>query len=161
MSVTGNALVGGMLDVSLINGFTPTPGQMFTVLTAGSVTYNGLALGGSAASSFYLLVGPSSVTLQAAGLPGDYNFDGVVDAADYVVWRKGPGICRCTTIFGGLISAIRAGVVRCCDESSVPEPTTALLLVCGLLPLLCRRELACATRERENARAVRGEFGAQ
>jgi hypothetical protein len=26
-----------------------------------------------------------------AGLPGDYNHDGSVDAADYVVWRKTDG----------------------------------------------------------------------
>ena len=26
-----------------------------------------------------------------AGLPGDFNHDGTVDAADYVVWRKNPG----------------------------------------------------------------------
>jgi hypothetical protein len=32
------------------------------------------------------------VTLAAApSLPGDYNLDGTVDAADYVVWRKNPG----------------------------------------------------------------------
>ncbi len=26
-----------------------------------------------------------------ADLPGDFNHDGAVDAADYVVWRKNPG----------------------------------------------------------------------
>ena len=30
--------------------------------------------------------------VAATGLPGDYNQNGVVDAADYVVWRKGLGI---------------------------------------------------------------------
>ena len=32
------------------------------------------------------------VTLAAVpSLPGDFNNDGTVDAADYVVWRKNPG----------------------------------------------------------------------
>ena len=36
---------------------------------------------------------PNFVTLAVAApsLPGDFNSDGVVDAADYVVWRKGLG----------------------------------------------------------------------
>ncbi len=140
VSITGNALLGGLVDVSLINGFTPTPGQTFTILTGGSVTYNGLALSGSAASSFYLLIGPSSVTLQAAGLPGDYNFDGAVDGADYVVWRKAPGYLPMhydlwRSHFGQPGGSGSGAAIN----SSVPEPTAALLLFCGSLPLLGRR----------------------
>ena len=30
-----------------------------------------------------------SVVPQIEAIPGDYNFDGAVDAADYVAWRKG------------------------------------------------------------------------
>ncbi len=149
ISVTGSAVLGGLLDVSLINGFVPTPGQIFTVLTAGSVTYDGLALSGSAANSFYLLVGSSGVALQAAGLPGDYNFDGAVDAADYVVWRKGPGYLPLhydlwRTHFGDP-SGSGAGATI----SSVPEPTTACLFSCGLLWLS-----GCSRRRRtKNHRA--------
>ena len=33
----------------------------------------------------------TSVILQAIGLAGDYNLNGIVDAADFVVWRKGLG----------------------------------------------------------------------
>jgi T5SS/PEP-CTERM-associated repeat protein len=87
--VDGNALIDGILDVSLIDNFAPTPGQQFTILSAGSIVNNGLALGGSAAGSFSLLVGSSSVILQAvAGIQGDYNQDGTVNAADYTVWRN-------------------------------------------------------------------------
>jgi T5SS/PEP-CTERM-associated repeat protein len=90
--VAGDAALDGILDVSLV-GFSPTIGQQFTVLTAGSIIDNGLALGGAAAGSFSLLVGSSSVILQAiaAGLPGDYNQNGTVDVADYVVWRNNDG----------------------------------------------------------------------
>ena len=61
--------------MSLINGFTPTGGQQFTILTAGSIVNNGFVLAGSAASSFNLLVNSTSVILQAIGLPGDYNHE--------------------------------------------------------------------------------------
>ena len=76
--ITGSAALSGILDVSLINGFLPINGQQFTILTAGNVVNNGLVLGGSAASSFGLLVNSTSVVLQAtgAGLPGDYNHNG-------------------------------------------------------------------------------------
>ena len=39
---------------------------------------------------FNLLMDSSSVVLQAisSGLPGDFNGDGIVNATDYVVWRK-------------------------------------------------------------------------
>ena len=140
VSVTGNALVGGLIDVSLINGFIPTPGQSFTVMTGSSVTYNGLALSGAAASSFYLLVGPSSITLQAVGLPGDYNFDGAVDAADYVVWRKGPGYLPAHyDLWCAHFGDPGGGGSGTTTNSPVPEPMAALLLIGGLLPLLGRR----------------------
>ena len=91
LTIAGSASLDGTLNVSLINGFTPTGGQQFTILTAGSIVDNGFVLTGPAASLFNLIVNGTSVMLQAIGLPGDYNDNGIVDAADYVVWRKGLG----------------------------------------------------------------------
>jgi hypothetical protein len=92
LTIVGDAALDGILDVSLV-GFSPTIGQQFTILTASSIIDNGLVLGGAAASSFSLLVGSTSVILQAiaAGVPGDYNQDGTVNAADYTVWRNNLG----------------------------------------------------------------------
>ena len=78
------------MDVSLLNGFMPTSGQQFTVLTAASITNSGLTLSGTAAGMFSLVISPTSVILQA-GLLGDFNHDNLVDTADYVVWRKAWG----------------------------------------------------------------------
>jgi fibronectin-binding autotransporter adhesin len=93
VNVGGTATLAGILDVSLINGFTPNAGQQFTVLSAGNIVNNGLVLGGAAAGSFNLLMSSTTVTLEmiTPGLPGDFNQDGIVDAADYVVWRKNGG----------------------------------------------------------------------
>jgi hypothetical protein len=74
------------------------------------------------------------------GLAGDYNNDGSVDAADYVVWRKNningeQGYNDWRTNFGrtaGSGSGLPAG--------AVPEPTgVALLIMAGLLGTAARR----------------------
>jgi autotransporter-associated beta strand protein len=149
VNVGGVATLAGILDVSLINSFTPTPGQEFTVLTASSVTNNGLTLGGSAANLFNLLIGPSSVLLQAP-FAGDFSRDGDVNAADYVTWRKGEGTTYPSaqyvtwrSDFGQASSAGASGSAL--DASAaVPEPATILILTAGLLPLLCGRRLRIA-----------------
>src|SRR4029079_15690953 len=121
VGVSGNASLAGTLDVSLLNSYTPTPGQEFTVLTASNVIDNGLVLGGSAASLFNLLVGPSSVVLKVAQ-PGDFNQDDAVNAGDYVMWRKTddtqPGYVTWRSNYGqppGSGAAIIA-------DAAVPEP---------------------------------------
>ena len=68
----------------------------------------------------------------AGGLPGDFNSDGKVDAADYVVWRKTngtqPGYDMWRTNFGS-----PAGAGSSLGGSAVPEPGTLGL---GLFTLL-------------------------
>jgi hypothetical protein len=67
------------------------------------------------------------------GLPGDFNQDGAVDAADYVVWRKGVGVEPTDDNYNlwrenfGRTAAGGGGI------SSVPEPATLLsLAIAGL-----------------------------
>jgi len=80
----------------------------------------------------------------AATLPGDFNRDDVVDAADYTVWRDGLGATYTPdhynvwkTHFGQSASG-SAGAAA----AAVPEPASAVLLVGGtsvFLALVCRR----------------------
>ena len=42
-----------------------------------------------ATSDLTLYIDNVRVGMTAAGLPGDYNANGTVDAADYVLWRNG------------------------------------------------------------------------
>ncbi len=153
LTIVGNAALDGIVDVALVNGFSPVAGQQFTILTATSIVDNGLALGGSAASSFSLLVNSSSVILQAIGLPGDYNDNGAVDAADYVLWRKGgpltnevdtPGVVNTADYtewrarFGNTGSGVGTGA-----DAAVPEPASELpVLIAGMFSICSRR---CAT----------------
>jgi hypothetical protein len=84
---------------------------------------NGTVLGGTGNQTFEL----TSLTV-----PGDYNGNGIVDAADYVVWRKGLG----TTYTQNDYNVWRANFGRTAGSGSaaiataaVPEPVTVVLLM--------------------------------
>lgn len=89
-SVTGTATLSGLLSVDVADSVSLSGGEIFEVVSANSVSAAGLSLAGPDAGLFNLLVDSNSVTLQAIGgsaVPGDYNGDGTVNAADYTVWR--------------------------------------------------------------------------
>ena len=93
--VSGNATLDGLLDLTLTDGFGLYPGEQFTVLTAGHLIDDGLALAGSAADYFDMFVeagDDGSVVLEFLGgdfpLTGDFNGNHIVDAADYTLWRN-------------------------------------------------------------------------
>jgi hypothetical protein len=172
VNVTGTALVDGHLDVSLINGFAPTPSQTFLVFNATSLlgVFNNAGNGQRVATtdggaSFLVHYGPGSpfnpnqVVLSdfvIVPLPGDYNNNGVVDAADYVVWRKYQGTTHVlpNDATGGTIGAAQyaawrhhfgqppgsgAGLSLGGPGSTVPEPPSAGLALVFGLPALARR----------------------
>jgi hypothetical protein len=78
--------------------------------------------------------------LSIVNLAGDYNFDGSVDAADYVSWRKNPGG------FGGqqgyddwrsnFGQTLGSGAL---SSRTVPEPLTAILIVFAAAMEICKR----------------------
>ena len=94
LNVTGTARLGGTLEVELIDGFVPDIGNMFQILTAGSVidTFESV-VAFDAANLFDLdvtvLYSATDVVVQIDDLAlfGDYNQNGIVDAADYALWR--------------------------------------------------------------------------
>jgi hypothetical protein len=75
---------------------------------------------------------------SVGGLDGDYNGDGSVDAADYVVWRKNdgtPGGYDTWRMNFGSSSGSGAGSA----VTAVPEPASVLLLGLGFLMLAARK----------------------
>ncbi len=72
--------------------------------------------------------GALALYAASAGNPGDFNGDGVVDAADYVTWRKSGGspeeYTEWRTNFGNTYSGSGGAA-----GNGVPEPATWLLVV--------------------------------
>jgi hypothetical protein len=96
LEISGAATLDGILDVSLINGFAPALGNSFEILRAeGGIfgAFSDVMLPELATGLLWNVVYSNfSVLLQVMpGLVGDYNQNGTVDAADYVVWRKTDG----------------------------------------------------------------------
>jgi autotransporter-associated beta strand protein len=88
LNVGGSATLGGTLNFSLVSGFTPSFGDRFHIITAGSRT--GTFDGGDGASfasgspgvRIVVTYSPTEVLLSAP-LPGDANLDNVVGAGDF------------------------------------------------------------------------------
>jgi T5SS/PEP-CTERM-associated repeat protein len=156
LSATGSAALAGRLEIELDAGFVPEAGNIFEIVSADggitgtfdSITFPPLPTG----LEFGLIYGSNTVTAEvridstAAGLPGDYNNDGTVDASDYTVWRDKlgstvalanddtPGVgqddyTRWVNNFGQ--SLLGGGVA----SSTTPEPTSCLLALLGLAML--------------------------
>ena len=97
MVVNGNATLGGRLTVTLAPGFTPSPGQEFTVFSATSRSgaFDTVQLPTPTGGLTYTLEyrGGNAVVVVGGGLPEDLNGDGSVDGADLglLLGAWGPG----------------------------------------------------------------------
>lgn len=137
---SGAALLGGELDISLVGGFIPNVGDAFQILTATgglSGAFATTVLPTLTGNLFWEInYGPNSVTLTvlAPGMPGDFNGDGVVDAADYVVWRKGLGITYTPADYDVWRAHFGESTASNTENSlqNVPEPDTLLLVFISL-----------------------------
>jgi hypothetical protein len=117
---------GAVLEVwvapgnQLATGFDPTKFFPLTVDVAPTLLAANTGLG--------LVQGPGTGP-SGGGLEGDFNNDGRVDAADYVVWRKTDGTPAGYNLW-------KANFGRTAGSgsalSAVPEPTGALLTVVAL-----------------------------
>jgi len=95
LQVGSTATLAGTLDVQLVEGYEPEIGDSFQIVTAGvgrsGFFTNELLPSLDTGLGWDIQYNPNSVVLSvvsAAGLIGDYNDDGIVDTADYAVWRK-------------------------------------------------------------------------
>jgi hypothetical protein len=77
---------------------------------------------------------------EVSGPNGDYNEDGQVDAADYVVWRKGTGLPSTEPYYNawrGNFGTTIGGGGASIDQSSVPEPAATSMAVFAVTATLC------------------------
>src|SRR6185436_12866356 len=128
-------------------------GQTFTVLTAaGGRTGTFATLASQLPSlvtglAWQINYGVNNVILKV-GLAGDFNNDGKVDSADYVVWRKNAGTMNVlmNDPHGGTIGSAQYNTWRAnfgqfapggtASTQAVPEPSTGTLVLFGTIVLL-------------------------
>jgi cyclophilin family peptidyl-prolyl cis-trans isomerase len=161
LEVTNVAFLGGELDVTLLNGFAPAIGNTFTIISAGLIsdTFDSINLPQLSAGRVWNVTQTNTAFTLTVNT-GDYNRDGVVDAGDYVVWRKMYNPSVAVTAYSGadgsgdgfvndadyLIWQRNLGNIRGSSSggggsSSVPEPSSvALLLGAALIIGRCHRK---------------------
>jgi hypothetical protein len=75
-----------------------------------------------------------NVVENATALPGDYNLDGLVDAADYVVWRKTDGDNPAGyALWRANFADTLSGTGGRLADTSVPEPSSVVFLAVGVM----------------------------
>jgi len=105
--VFGNAFLGGNLEVSLIDGFVPSPTDTINIFQASLNLFSSFANVASGdrlttsdgSGSFVVNYGagspfnPNTVVLSSFlpvnDLPGDFDVDGDVDGRDLLIWQRG------------------------------------------------------------------------
>lgn len=152
VAVSGAALLGGKLDVSLLNNFAPAAGNTFTLLTAGVIAgkFDNVVLPQLSPGLAWLLdnnqtkieidvVAPdynrngivdgadltllkSTLGQTGTNLAADGNRDGVVDGNDFMIWQRTLGW--------------NVGVLA---TTVVPEPGSLALATIGVVALVRRR----------------------
>jgi T5SS/PEP-CTERM-associated repeat protein len=162
IEVVGNVQLGGSIRAVLSEGFTPEAGDSFKIITALGGVSGELTLDGMPDLPNRLLwdleVGANQVALNVVQAPpGDYNTDGVVDAGDYIVWRRavgqsGSGLAadgnsdgvvdsadydHWRANFGSVVGGAPSSPIGV--ATSVPEPCTAALLILGAFVVIGRR----------------------
>jgi T5SS/PEP-CTERM-associated repeat protein len=151
----GNLFFDGNLQISLINGFVPALGNAFNIFDWQSAsgtfdTINLPTLSSSLAWDTSQLYIDGTLRIASADLPGDFNHDGKVDAADYVAWRKTgiDGQDGCNTWranFGATLNS-GSGVVNSANlyGPEVPEPASIFLFASfAAVGVLRHRQAQC------------------
>ncbi|MEM8944457.1 MAG: glycosyl hydrolase [Planctomycetota bacterium] len=93
LNITGSADLGGLLEVGEVDGFAPSAGDSFTVLTAsGGLTgeFDTTALPALSGLQWLIDYSATEVTLSVI-FGADFDGSGLVDGADYLIWQRGIG----------------------------------------------------------------------
>ncbi|TWT48995.1 hypothetical protein [Botrimarina hoheduenensis] len=180
LNVAGTADFNGSLDIASLGGFPPSLSDTFAIVRAGFIPVVGFAnlLTNtvfptiSTRLDWRLFYEPTALTLAVVpALAGDYNADGVVDAADYTVWRDTQGQAGlglpADSNFDGVVDLIDyfawrsnygqvapGPVSEAAASRAVPEPNTAVLLLIAAVGRSLRRRLGRPPRGHAERRCV-------
>lgn len=143
--VAGDVVLDGLLELSLVDGFSLTAGDQFALVSAASVSggFRGI-VGPMLDDGLYWQVetlgGEVRLNIATGAPAGDFNSDGVVDAADYALWRENIGAAAGTLPndpHAGEIGAAQYAIWKAnfgaaastSTTGSAPEPSAMALLV--------------------------------
>jgi pectate lyase len=150
--VHGDLALGGRLDVVPLGGYSPTDGDNWQIIAAENIlgSFSSISPGYNVrreGNSLRLFFGAAPVALA-----GDYNDDGVVDAADYIIWRKalesGSELPNETESLGAVDHEDYAawrnnfGAMRSTETASgtaIPEPSAWIMAFLVLVRQICAR----------------------
>jgi T5SS/PEP-CTERM-associated repeat protein len=167
--VSGSVTVGGTLNVSLGGSFTPQGGEVFNILDFGNLSgvFDNVILPDLSEPLKWDTSKLYSDGVLSVVLPGDYNNDNIINAADYTVWRDTLGSTTDLRADGsGSIAGVPDGVIDGFDydlwkanfgtmagqgsgadaelstiaRNAVPEPSGLLLLTVASLSLIPARD---------------------
>lgn len=154
--VTGDVTInGGDLNVTLINGFVPVALNSFDLLDFSTWTgeFDNVNLPTNVAWDTSQLTTTGVLSVFTA-LPGDYNNDRIVNAADFTVWRDhlgAPAGAFPNDVDGGTIDsdqyetwkanfgATPGSGALTVAAAAVPEPAGVGLIALAVLAVLARR----------------------
>ncbi len=129
VDVTGMATLDGTISVTQLGSFTPVGGTEYTLLSAAE-GINDLGVTFDLPSNFNASIIGGTDLVLSFGLPGDADGDGDVDGADFLLLQRtnpaGIPDWQANYPGPGPLSA---------STDTVPEPSTAVLAVCGLMIL--------------------------
>jgi autotransporter-associated beta strand protein len=135
-------LGGGTLNVANSGGATI---GTYTLFDYGSLVGNVSSLGApTGLSQFKLRLEDTGSEINLiVSMFGDFNSDGLVDSADYNVWRKGLGTTyteadyeEWRAHYGDTAAGLSAAAG---SAGAIPEPAAVFMLLTGLLPFCGRR----------------------
>jgi autotransporter-associated beta strand protein len=88
------------------------------------------------------ITGPGRLQVSVGPLPGDYNNDGRVDAADFVIWRKTDGTPAGYNTWRAHFGQTAGSSSSTAENAVVPEPSTLMMLVLAAAGEYSRRRQA-------------------
>jgi hypothetical protein len=158
IEVTGDAQLAGGIAITLAAGYTPGAGDSFEILSAAGNVTGTLNLASAPAlpggMQWDVDVNATNVSLTVVAT-GDFDGNSIVDAGDYVVWRKslgqnGAGLAADATGDGAVDAAdynfwrARLGAIITAGSglgggAAVPEPAALALSIVGIGFALIRR----------------------
>ncbi len=147
ITITENAGLSGMLDVSLLSGFTLSPGDSFKIINIdGTLTQHFNNLGEGASVDIFddveLFItyfgGDGNDIVLFTKRPGDFDFDGDVDGRDFLIWQRGgsPNPLSASDLADWQANY---GLPQTATATPVPEPGKLMLMTACFLYVFNQR----------------------